>query len=159
MKMRAVSLGLVLLFALSCEDESSPPQPEPQPPPDKVGEARAMIAKLEVALESFKADYGQDPWPEESLPILHSRDVIRELMPKDPRIWNGADPTINVGQTTYLHDVPSYYISDGTLVDPWGNEYLFAYSPSPEAVLIYSFGPDCRDGGADPWSDDISNLQ
>ena len=99
MNRRAVLLVLASLFAVSCEEEGSVP---PGPPPDKVAEAEAMIAKLEEAIENFKADYGQYPWTgDPTCPI--SADVIRELMPDDARIWSGLDPSINVNGTTYPH--------------------------------------------------------
>lgn len=157
MNRRAALFVLASFFAVSCEEEGSAP---PGPPPDKVAEAEAMVAKLDEALESFKADYGQYPWHGDPMyPI--SADVIRELMPEDPRIVRGLPPSINVNGTTYLHDIPSYYISDGTLVDPWGCEYYFVRSISPEMICILSFGPNAMDetsdGDAD-YGDDISNL-
>ena len=60
-----------------------------------------------------------------------------------------------------INEIPSYYISDGTLVDPWGRSYVFLQSWSPEMICIFSMGPDAIDDtsdGDEVYGDDVNNL-
>lgn len=77
-----------------------------------------MIAQLVVAMENFKIDYNQYPWPNDAPPPVTSMaDILREFMPTDPRLTKGKSPVINVARETYL-EIPEKYVKNGTLVDP-----------------------------------------
>lgn len=119
-------------------------------------EAQNMIRALELAVERFKLDHSQYPWapPPQTPEKPVSADVIRELMADDPRITAGSVPTYNRTGRSYLTGVKDEYIKDGTLVDPWGEEYRFQWESASEKVLIYSFGGDGDDGGGEG---DITN--
>ena len=128
-------------------------------------EAANMIKALELAIESFKLDYNQYPWPQPPFTpdVFTASDLIRELMPDDPRITDGQVPTFNRKGRSYLRAVKDRYIRDGTIADPWGYEYKFEWDDTEEKLLIYSFGPNQRDDDAQgpaqgPDYDDISNM-
>ena len=127
------------------------------------GEARNMVNALELAVESFRLDYNQYPWnpPPLTPEVLVSADIIRELMPDDPRITVGQVPTHNRKGRSYLKSVKERYIRDGTLVDPWLQEYKFDWDGENRMLLIYSIGENQEDDtidGDDDYGDDLTNL-
>ncbi len=127
------------------------------------GETRNMVNALELAIESFRLDYNQYPWrpPPLTPEVLVSADVIRELMPDDPRITVGQVPTQNRKGRSYLKSVKERYIKDGTLVDPWGQEYKFDWDGENRVLLIYSIGSNGEDetiDGDDDYGDDHTSL-
>lgn len=126
-------------------------------------EAANMVNALEMAIESFKLDYNQYPWdpPPLTPAVLASADVIRELMPDDPRITTGTVPTHNKKGRSYLRSIKERYIRDGTLTDPWGQEYKFDWDNDNQVLLIYSCGPNGEDDTIDDdddYVDDLTNL-
>ena len=118
-----------------------------------------MIAQLVVAMENFKIDYNQYPWPNDAPPPVTSMaDILREFMPTDPRLTKGKSPVINVARETYL-EIPEKHVKNGTLADPWGNEYLIVYVKGP---IIWSQGPNGIDetsDGDEKYGDDIANVR
>lgn len=126
-------------------------------------EAQNMINSLEMAIENFRLDYNQYPWrpPPFTPDELTSADVIRELIPDDPRITAGQVPTQNKYGRPYLTSVKERYIKDGTMVDPWGQEYIFDWDNENQKLTIYSIGPNMTDeyiDGDDDYGDDITSL-
>jgi general secretion pathway protein G len=95
----------------------------------RVTAARADIANLGVALDSYEIDTGKYPTTERGLDAL----VVE---PTDTRDWHGP------------------YIKQGTPKDPWGNPYVYKCPGDHNAsgYDLSSFGPDGRSGG-----DDIDN--
>jgi len=96
----------------------------------RITAARADIANLEVALDSFEVDTGRFPTSDEGLGAL-----INE--PSDSKGWHGS------------------YIKRGLPKDPWGNPYVYRYpgEKNTDDYDLYSFGPDGQEGG----DDDIDN--
>jgi len=96
----------------------------------RITAARADIANLEVALDSFEVDTGRYPTMEEGLAALLKQ-------PGDVKEWHGP------------------YIRRGLPKDPWGNAYVYAYPGQHNAddYDLYSFGVNGQEGG----DDDIDN--
>ena len=92
--------------------------------------ARADIASIETALETFEVDAGRFPTTDEGLTAL-----VRA--PSNVRAWRGP------------------YIKRGPPNDPWGNPYVYRFpgQNNPGSYDLYSIGPDGQDGG----DDDITN--
>ena len=123
----------------------------------KKAEARSTIAALELAIEQFKLDNNQYPWPPPpgTPDPLVPADVIRELVPDDPRITAGQVPTRNRARKSYITTLKDERISGGTLVDPWGQEYRFRWDAAAERLIIHSCGEDAFD--EDGGGDDLAN--
>ncbi len=127
-------------------------------------ETQSMINALEIAIENFKLDYNQYPWapPPYTPDTLVSADIIRELIPDDPRITAGQVPTYNKKGRSYIKSLKDRYVKDGTLVDPWGQEYQFEYDGETKKLTIFSIGGNGEDETSPatepPYGDDINNL-
>ena len=121
-------------------------------------QARNMITALVLAVERFRLENNQYPWPPPpgTPDPLVPEDVIRELIPDDPRITLGQVPTHNKARRSYLPSLKDEYVKGGTLVDPWGNAYRFKWDAAAEKVIIYSFGKDGADDGG--GEGDLTNL-
>ena len=93
--------------------------------------AKAQIAGLDKALDTFRLDMGRYPTTEEGLDALITR-------PANGALWNGP------------------YLKKGIPPDPWGNPYHYASPGSRGDVDIISYGRDGLPGGTDEDAD-ISN--
>ncbi len=127
-------------------------------PRGKVAEARNMISAVELATERFRLENNQYPWPPPPAtpdPLV-SEDIMRELIPDDPRVTAGVVPQFNRAGRSYLPSLRDEYIKGGTVVDPWGRPYQFRWEAAAERLVIYSFGEDGRDDGG--GEGDITNL-
>ncbi len=123
--------------------------------------ARADIRKIELAVESYKADMGYEPV---------TNDIDRIITWLTGVNLNGSLFTFTIAATQYnVRDwelmwrgpyVNVYAIdrdTSGSVVDPWGTHYSFnALNPAHNTATydIYSAGPD-RDGSA--TADNITN--
>jgi len=96
----------------------------------RITAARADIANLEVALDSFEIDTGRYPTSEEGLGALVEQPARLDG-------WHGP------------------YIKRGVPRDPWGNPYVYMCPGrhNTNGYDLHSYGPDGQDGG----SDDIDN--
>ena len=107
-------------------------------------------------------DYNQYPWPDDAPPPATSMaDIVMELAPTNSRVAKGKKPTINTAWETYL-EVLDKYIKNGTLVDPWGNEYMIVHDTKKKRVIIWSKGPNGIDetsDGDEKYGDDIANVR
>ena len=86
---------------------------------------------------------------------------MRELMPDDPRITEGLVPEYNRKGRSYLRSIKDKYIEEGTVVDPWKQEYIIEFDVAQQKTSIWSIGPDGVDDtsdGDDDYGDDITNL-
>ncbi len=123
----------------------------------KKAEARSTMGCVELAIEQFKLDNNQYPWPPPPAtpdPLV-SADVIRELITDDPRITAGVVPQFNRAGRSYLSSLKDEHIKGGTLVDPWGHPYSFRWNAVAEKLLIYSWGENGLD--EDGGGDDLAN--
>ncbi len=126
----------------------------------EVAEAKSMVNAIELAIEHFKLDYNQHPWDPQAGPGAMA-DVIRELMPDDPRITAGLVPEYNKQGRSYLRSIKEKYIKDGTLTDPWGREYMIEFNVTQQKMTIWSVGSTGEDetsDGDEDYGDDITNL-
>lgn len=95
----------------------------------KIAKAKAVIAKLEMALEMYKTDFGEYP--------------------------GALDALINVSNPSFGPYIDSKDFSGGRFIDPWGTAY--EYNKTTETVSILSYGPDKGKGTNDdisnitPW--------
>lgn len=99
----------------------------------KLTAAKADIAAIEMAIDSFEVDCGRFPTSEEGLQALITP-------PTNVNGWKSA------------------YLKKGKPKDPWGNDYAYRYpgQHNTDSYDLYSFGPDGQDGGGDDidnWSD------
>ena len=94
------------------------------------------LIEIETALAAFKRDCGRYP-PEATW--------LEEL---NPGYADGYELEVNTNRVTYLTRGP---------YDPWQSRYQWVYTGQPDAVRIYSLGPDgiSETEGNDP--DDINN--
>lgn len=90
----------------------------------KIAKARATIAKLEMALEMYKTDFGEYPG---SLGRLKAAES------------SGKGPYID-----------SKEYRSGNFYDPWNS--IYDYEKTDETVSITSYGPDCSPGTKDDIS-------
>jgi len=95
--------------------------------------ARSQIASFEMALDAFEVDNGYFPT---------GPDGLRELVeaPSDAGDWRGP------------------YLKKPVIpVDPWGNEYIYAYpgKENADGYDLLCMGADGREGG----NDDINNWE
>jgi len=92
----------------------------------KVQTAETQVRMLRGALETMRLDLGRFPTRDEGLQLLTNR-------PSDPAVaqrWQGP------------------YLEDGVPLDPWGNPYQYAPTPTGNhAFTLYSFGGDGQPGG------------
>jgi general secretion pathway protein G len=94
------------------------------------------LVEIETALAACKRDYGRYP---------PAATWLEELNPGSD---GGYELEVNTNRITYLTWGP---------YDPWQNRYQLVYTGQPDAVRIYSLGPDgiSETEGNDP--DDINN--
>ncbi|MDA1192607.1 MAG: type II secretion system major pseudopilin GspG [Candidatus Poribacteria bacterium] len=114
----------------------------------RIDQARQTKALVDIrtyadALERYAIDIGDYPTSEEGLLGLATA-------PDDATGWNGP----------YLSGVLN---QDGTMkADPWGNEYVYTYPGTNEALGypfdIVSYGKDGQEGGSGKYDADISNY-
>ena len=127
----------------------------------KVVEAKYRIHQLVISIENFKMNYDQYPWPNDAPPMgITMADVLRELAPTHPGVTKGKKSTINTAMETYF-EVPNNYLKNGTLVDPWGGEYMIIWDDRRKGPIIWTKsrnGIDETSDGDEDWGDDIFNA-
>lgn len=130
-------------------------------PKTRVMIAKNMIHQMDVSIAKFKMDYDQFPWPNDAPPIgTTMADILRELAPTNELLTKGKKPTINTAMETYF-EIARKHLKNGTLVDPWGNEYMIGYDEMLNGPSIWSKGPNGIDemsDGDEDYGDDIFNV-
>lgn len=91
-----------------------------------------QIESIGAALDLYRLDVGRYPSEEEGLEILVRRPV-------DVEKWNGP-----------------YVKKSESLIDPWGNAYLYRFPGEHGKYDLYSFGADAAEGGEDENQDIVS---
>lgn len=101
----------------------------------KEQQARSELASLAVALESYRAEYGDYPVaPGPAGSGENARILAASLAPP-----GGAGRSF-LDRDRFARDGP-----EGILLDPWGRSYTYRYSPEEGGrfgFLLYSRGPD-----------------
>lgn len=129
-----------------------------------MAQAKAELAVLATALESYKRQYGDYPWtgtaandPLLSAPLAEDgpgilfnalagkRGPLEDLTAMDGKTWVDFG-RLTVQDPTKLPEHGSTGQLANAFVDPWGRRYLYFYNPSTawKAVgyVLYSVGPD-----------------
>jgi general secretion pathway protein G len=92
----------------------------------RVAKARQDIQAIQTALTMYRLDNFRYPTTDQGLKALIQQ-------PSDPSIKNWRQ---------------GGYIAQGSLKDPWGNEYQYVYPGTHGAEYdLYSFGRDGQEGG------------
>ncbi len=98
----------------------------------KTDTTRIQIDSIGAALDLYRLDVGRYPSEEEGLETLVRRPVGVEK-------WNGP-----------------YVKKSESLIDPWGNAYLYRFPGEHGKYDLYSFGADAAEGGEDENQDVVS---
>ena len=97
----------------------------------RVAKARQDIQALTTALTMYRIDNFKYPTTDQGLQALVQQ-------PADPNIKNWK---------------PGGYISQGSLKDPWGNDYQYVYPGTHGREFdLFSYGPNGQEGGGDSSS-------
>jgi general secretion pathway protein G len=99
-----------------------------------LSKAKAQTAKIQVdaltaAVYYFQIDTGRYPTDQEGLSVL-------TVAPANVAKWDGP-----------------YVQKQDSLIDPWGNPYLYKHPGKHRDVDIYSLGSDGKEGGEGDASD------
>jgi general secretion pathway protein G len=110
--------------------------------------ARAELAALSAALESYKLAYGD--YPRTNLPARLLQSLLGQRGPGDQA--TSGMPLIELARFT-ASGTADPLASDATeLLDPWGNPFRYAYKSqlpwTNPAYVLYSAGPDGADTAA-----------
>ena len=98
----------------------------------KADTTRIQIESIGAALDLYRLDVGRYPSEEEGLETLVRRPV-------DVERWNGP-----------------YVKKSESLIDPWGNAYLYRFPGEHGKYDLSSFGADAAEGGEDENQDIVS---
>ena len=98
----------------------------------KADTTRIQIESIGAALDLYRLDVGRYPSEEEGLETLVRRPV-------DAERWNGP-----------------YGKKSESLIDPWGNAYLYRSPGEHGKYDLYSLGADAAEGGEDENQDIVS---
>jgi len=112
----------------------------------RIYKTRAMIASLETALALYHTDFGAYPAAGNQSMVNDLADVAANSSNAD---WHGPYMSFKAADLNGP-------ITTGTVIDAWGNDYVYN-NPHPLGAIppyeIRSLGPDALDA-----ADDISNL-
>lgn len=103
----------------------------------KIARAKAELAVLGAALESYRRTHGDYPRTEEEAQLL------RALLGRRGPVADAVIP----GRA--LIEAARFTIAGDVLLDPWGQAYVYAYKTtapwSNPSYVLYSAGPDGRE--------------
>jgi prepilin-type N-terminal cleavage/methylation domain-containing protein len=122
----------------------------------KIARAKAELAALSAALESYKHTYGDYPQTDDEAQLLQA--LIGRRGPASAATITGRS-SLEAARFTIAHaaspTVPSDPFTDAAavLIDPWGKPYVYCYKTeiSPwtnPGFVLYSVGPDGNDAPA-----------
>lgn len=114
---------MVVLLILALIASIAAPQVTKHLRKAKVETAKIQIEALGAAVDSFNIDNGRYPTTEESLKALVER-------PADLKTWDGP-----------------YIKKKESLLDPWGEPYLYKHPGTGREYDIYTLGSDKKEGG------------
>ena len=120
----------------------------------KAARAKAELAALSAALETYKRQYGDYPQTNDEARLLQS--LIGKKAPLGADITGRAllETARFVMARPVTPDTPAdpFTVSDSVLFDPWSRPYVYAYkSQTPwtnSGFVLYSIGPDGKDSAA-----------
>jgi general secretion pathway protein G len=114
---------MVVLLILALIASIAAPQVTKHLRKAKIETAKIQIDALGAAVDSFNIDNGRYPTTEESLKALVEK-------PGDLKSWDGP-----------------YIKKKESLVDPWGQPYIYKHPGSAKEYDIYTLGSDKKEGG------------
>ncbi len=98
-----------------------------------IEKTKLSMTGIRIAVSRYAQYDGKYPTTEQGLQAL----VAKPTLPPEPADWNGP------------------YLEAGSLLDPWGNEYIYrspsTHDPERYKYDLYSYGPDGKES-----SDDIA---
>jgi prepilin-type N-terminal cleavage/methylation domain-containing protein len=115
----------------------------------KTARAKAELAAISAALESYRLAYGEFPQTDDEARLLQS--LIGKLGPTNTAIT--GRPLLEAARFTTTRSLDPFSDTSAVLIDPWGQAYLYAYKVPPSGwtnpcYVLYSLGPDGRDSAA-----------
>ncbi len=120
----------------------------------KRSKTEALIKKLEVALEAFKAKYGYYPQND----VGANNYFYLELNNMGQGTWPDTDSKNYFLKTIDAETVLQANVVSGILVDAWGNPiyYCCPGNKNTSSFDIVSAGPDGKIDGKDLWKADMT---
>lgn len=122
----------------------------------KAARARAELAALSTALESYKLQHGDYPRTADNATLV--RSLLGQLGPTGVPLAPAGRAEIETAKFTFAlaanlaAPVDPFANSAALVVDPWGQPYRYAFkSASPwtnPSCVLYSVGPDGADSPA-----------
>jgi prepilin-type N-terminal cleavage/methylation domain-containing protein len=121
----------------------------------KMARAKAELATLSAALETYKRTYGDYPQVDDEAKLLQA--LIGRRGPTSDTVINGralVETSRFVVARPATPTVPADPFTDASaaLFDPWGQPYVYAYKTTApwnnSSYLLYSIGPDGVDSAA-----------
>lgn len=122
----------------------------------KIARARAELAALSAALESYKFQHGDYPRTAENATLVQS--LIGKLGPAGAPLASAGRAEIETAKltfalaTNFAVPIDPFANAAAFVVDPWGQPYRYAYkSATPwtnPSFVLYSIGPDGADAPA-----------
>ena len=115
----------------------------------KVARAKAELAALSAALESYNHTYGDYPQTDDAARFLQS--LIGRRGPTSAGINDRA--LLELARFNSAGSLDPFTNTSTVLVDPWEQPYRYAYKVPPAGwanpgFVLYSIGPDGRDSAA-----------
>jgi prepilin-type N-terminal cleavage/methylation domain-containing protein len=112
----------------------------------KTARAKAELAALTAALESYKRDYADYPQTNDAARLLQS--LIGRRGPTNAAIT--GRPLLEMARFATAGSRDPFSDSSAVLIDPWGQPYLYAYKTPASGwtnpgYVLHSVGPDGRD--------------
>ena len=114
---------MVVLLILALIASIAAPQVTKHLRKAKIETAKIQVDALGAAVDSFNVDNGRYPSTEESLKILVEK-------PGDLESWDGP-----------------YIKKKESLLDPWGEPYVYKHPGTGRDYDIYTLGSDKKEGG------------
>ena len=115
----------------------------------KVARAKADLAAISAALESYRRAYGDFPQTDDEARLLQS--LIGKRGPANAVITGRS--LLEVARFSTAGPLDPFNDNSAVLIDPWGQAYLYAYKTPPAGwtnpgYVLYSVGPDGADTAA-----------
>jgi prepilin-type N-terminal cleavage/methylation domain-containing protein len=111
----------------------------------KIARTKTELAALSTALESYMRNYGDYPQTDDEARLLQS--LIGQRGPTGTKLTGRS--FIETARFVIVDSLDPFVNTAATLVDPWGQPYVFAYKSqvpwTNSGFVLYSIGPDGLD--------------
>ncbi len=113
----------------------------------KAARAKAELATLGAALESYRLAYGDYPRTGDAAIMLQS--LLGKKGPAGTTLPTAGRPLLETARFTFRNGADPFTDASAVLLDPWERPYVYAYkSVTPwtnPSFVLYSAGPDGLD--------------